>query len=95
LPKDLRTAIRQLDDQELARLLSASLAEQARRKKSSPEESVRNRRAEAAVVSLPQGRLNAIRAAFKAGVTASRIARQFGISLSDVKRALERDAKKR
>jgi DNA-binding NarL/FixJ family response regulator len=94
LPKDLRAAIRQLDDQELARLLSAALAEQARRKKS-PEESARNRRAEADVVSLPQGRLNAIRAAFKAGVTASRIARQFGISLSDVKRALECDAKKR
>jgi transposase-like protein len=37
---------------------------------------------------LPQGKLNAIRAAFKAGVTPSQIARQFGVSQSDVQRAL-------
>jgi hypothetical protein len=44
---------------------------------------------------LTQGKLNAVRAAFKAGVTPSRIARQFGISQSDVKKALASDEKKR
>jgi transposase-like protein len=43
---------------------------------------------------LPQGKLNAVRAAFKAGVTPNRIAREFGISRSDVQRALAGEAKK-
>jgi len=43
---------------------------------------------------LPQGKLNAIRAAFKAGFTPSRIARQFRISKSDVKKALASDPSK-
>ena len=37
---------------------------------------------------LTKGKLNAVRAAFKAGVKPSAIARQFGISQSDVKNAL-------
>jgi hypothetical protein len=37
---------------------------------------------------LTQGKLNAVRAAFKAGVTPSRIAQQFGISQSGVRKAL-------
>ena len=37
---------------------------------------------------LTQGRINAVRAAFKAGVKPSTIARQFGISPSAVKEAL-------
>jgi hypothetical protein len=44
---------------------------------------------------LTQGKLNAVRAAFKAGVTPSRIARQFGISQSNVRKALASDEKKR
>jgi hypothetical protein len=44
---------------------------------------------------LTQGKLNAFRAAFKAGVTPSRIARQFGISQSDVRKALVSDEGKR
>ena len=44
---------------------------------------------------LAQGKLNAVRAAFKAGVTPSRIAKQFGISQSDVRKALASDEKKR
>jgi hypothetical protein len=44
---------------------------------------------------LTQGKLNAVRAAFKAGVTPSRIARQFGISQSDVRKALASDKRKR
>jgi hypothetical protein len=96
LPKDLDTAIQQLDDQELERLVSAALEERARRKKPSvSEKSHRIRDAEAVSISLPQGKLNAIRAAFKAGVTPNRIAREFGLSRSDVQRALAGEARKR
>ena len=78
LPRDLDAAIRHLDDEELDRLVSAVLEERSRRKKLSvPEESHPKRRVE--TLSLPQGKLNAVRAAFKAGVTPSRIAREFGI----------------
>lgn len=38
--------------------------------------------------SLPQGQLNAIRAAFRAGVKASTIARQFGVSQSVIKQVI-------
>ena len=89
LPADLPNAVRQLDDQELEQLLSAVIAEQKRRGKKLSTEISRKRRVEvAAAVPLTQGKLNAVRAAFKAGVTPSRIARQFGISQSDVRKAL-------
>jgi transposase-like protein len=39
--------------------------------------------------------VNAVRAAFKAGVTPSRIARQFGLSQSDVRKAHSSDEPKR
>ena len=48
-----------------------------------------------AEVPLAQGKLNAVRAAFKAGVTPTRIAREFGISQSNVRKALASDEKKR
>jgi hypothetical protein len=41
-----------------------------------------------AAVTLSPGKLNAVRAAFKAGITPSRIARQFGISQANVRKAL-------
>jgi len=44
--------------------------------------------------SLTTGKLNAVRAAFKAGVKPSTIARQFGISQSGVKKALLQDEKR-
>lgn len=95
LPKDLDTAIRQLEDQELDRLVSAALEERSRRKKPfASQETHRKRLAEADAVPLPQGKLNAVRAAFKAGVRPARIAREFGISRSDVQRALAGEAKK-
>ena len=50
---------------------------------------------EVAEVSLTRGQLNAVRAAFKAGITPSRIARQFGISQSNVRKALASDETKR
>jgi DNA-directed RNA polymerase specialized sigma24 family protein len=49
----------------------------------------------AAENSLTRGQVNAVRSAFKAGITPSRIAREFGIPLSDVRRALARDETKR
>jgi hypothetical protein len=90
LPKDLPAAIKQLDDQELDRLLAAALAEQKRRgrKPAVAVEPPDMRRIEAAVVHLTPGKLNAVRAAFKAGVKPSQIARQFGLSRSDVRKAL-------
>jgi predicted DNA binding protein len=97
LPADLPKAIKQLDDQELDRLLAAVLAEQKRRgrKPAASDESSRKKKVEEIEVSLTQGKLNAVRAAFKAGVTPLRIARQFGISQSDVRKALASYASKR
>jgi hypothetical protein len=96
LPADLPSAIKYLDDHELDQLLSAVTAEQRRRGKKLPTEMSRERRVEVvAAVPLTQGKLNAVRAAFKAGITPSRIARQFGISQSDVRKALASDIAKR
>jgi hypothetical protein len=53
------------------------------------------RRIEAAVVHLTPGKLNAVRAAFKVGVKPSQIARQFGLSQSDVRQALASGASRR
>ena len=79
LPKNLPSAIRYLDDDQLNRLLAAVLAEQSRRGKKVPMSDKSPRKALVKVVAppLPQGKLNAIRAAFKAGFTPSRIARLF------------------
>ena len=97
LPKNLQSAIRYLDDDQLERLLAAVLAEQRRRGKKVPvsDKSPRKALVKVAAPPLPQGKLNAIRAAFKAGFTPSRIARQFRISQSDVKKALASDEMKR
>ena len=47
-----------------------------------------------AEVSLTRGQVNAVRSAFKAGITPARIARQFGISQSNVRKALANDEAK-
>jgi len=44
---------------------------------------------------LTRGQVNVIRSAFKAGITPARIARQFGISQSNVRKALASDELKR
>ena len=96
LPGDLPKAVRHLDDHELDQLLSAVIAEQERRGKKPALKISEPRRVEVvAAAPLTQGKLNAVRAAFKAGVTPSRIARQFGISQSDVRQALASDIAKR
>jgi predicted DNA-binding protein (UPF0251 family) len=71
-------------------LLSAVLAEQKRRGKTAPElNAISGRKVgRDSRISLTFGKANAIRAAFKAGVSPSRIARQFGVSQSDIRRAL-------
>jgi hypothetical protein len=51
-----------------------------------------NPRIEAATVHLTPGKLNAVRAAFETGVKPAQIARQFGLSQSDVRQALASDA---
>jgi hypothetical protein len=97
LPTNLPSALSHLDDVQLDRLLAAVIAErQARGGKNPPvlEKSSRKQRIKEVAVPLAQGKLNAVRAAFKAGVTPSRIARQFGVSLSNVRRALAGDEKK-
>jgi hypothetical protein len=92
---DLPKAVRHLDDQELDQLLSTVIAEQKRRGKKLAAKILRPRRVQVvAAVPLTLGKLNAVRAAFKAGVTPSRIARQFGISQSDVRKALASDIAK-
>jgi hypothetical protein len=98
LPTNLPSALRHLDDAQLDRLLAAARAErQARGGKKLPksDEPSRKQRTKEVAPPLAQGKLNAVRAAFKAGVMPSRIAREFGISQSDVRRALAGDGKQR
>jgi hypothetical protein len=97
LPTDLPNAIKQLDDQELKRLLAAVLTEQKRRgvKTRAIIEPSRRQRVDAVGVSLTTSKLNAVRAAFKAGIKPTQIARQFGLSDADVRKALASEEKKR
>ena len=91
LPSDLPAAIKHLTDQELDQLLTAVAAEQQRRgKKPTTPDKVPRKRLKAQSVSLTPGKLNAVRAAFKAGVTPSKIAKEFGIPQSEVRKALSK-----
>ena len=96
LPANLPSALSHLDDDQLDRLLAAVMAEQQRRGKTLPVtiETSRNQRTKEVPTNLTLGKLNAVRAAFRAGVTPSRIARQFGGSLADVRKALASDPSK-
>jgi predicted DNA-binding protein (UPF0251 family) len=95
LPSDLPAAIKHLNDQELEQLQAAVTAEQQRRGKKPPlSDKTPSKRVEAAAVSLTPVKLNAVRAAFKAGVRPSKIAKQFGISQSDVRKAVASDKPK-
>ena len=85
-----------MDDVEIDALLAAVTTEAERRGRRPPSpakekpaaDAKPQRRQENGGGSLTTGKLNAVRAAFKAGVKPSAIARQFGISQSDVKKAL-------
>jgi hypothetical protein len=102
LPKNLRKAVKHLSDGELDLLHAAILEEMERRGRLPPSNQTTNRssrtdkssnrrQAQVATVSLTRGRVNAVRAAFKAGIKPSLIARQFGISQSDVRKVLASD----
>ena len=102
LPKDLPGALKHLQDSELDALHEATLDELKRRDrlpstmmmKQSTHETPHQRQIpldEAG--SLTRGQLNAVRAAFKAGVKPAAIARQFGISQSDIRKALAAEGK--
>lgn len=95
LPKDLAGSLKRLDNAEIDTLLAAVTTEAERRGRlpkpqSQGEVTPAGRRTavEAVAGGLTTGKLNAVRAAFKAGVKPSAIARQFGISQSDVRKAL-------
>ena len=94
LPSDLPAAIKYLNDQELDQLQAAVTTELKRRGKKPPLSKTPSKRVEAAAVSLTPAKLNAVRAAFKAGVRPSKIAKQFGIPQSDVRKALASDKPK-
>jgi hypothetical protein len=94
-----------LDDVEIDALLAAVNAEAERRGRRPPgaakEKPVadakpqrRQQAAQDGAGSLTTGKLNAVRAAFKAGVKPSAIARQFGISQSDVRKALAQGSRR-
>ena len=109
LPKNLRTAIKHLSDSELDLMHAATLEEMKRRggtprrvatarsDSTKPElaPTQERRHANATEVSLTRGQVNAVRSAFKAGITPSRIAREFGIPQSDVRQVLASDKRKR
>jgi hypothetical protein len=88
LPKDLAGALKHLEDTEVDALLVAVTSEAERRGRL-PRISASNAPTlPDAGGSLTKGKLNAVRAAFKAGIKPYAIARQFGISQSDVRKAL-------
>ena len=98
LPKDLPKSIQYLDDAELDWLLRTAIQEAKRRARPlpvrqaastdisskpprSPEKPTRQRQIGPAT-GLTQGQINAVQAAFKAGVAPRRIARKFGLTAS-------------
>jgi hypothetical protein len=108
LPKNLRNAVKHLNDEELDLLHAATLEEKKRRgrlqpnveadsaqtshhTKRSPIKDKISEPRRVAETTLTLGQINAVRAAFRAGITPARIARQFGISQSNVRKALATD----
>jgi hypothetical protein len=114
LPKNLRNAVKHLNDEELDLLHAATLEEIKRRGRLQPnvgadsaqpsrhakrspikDKISQRRRVDIAETTLTRGQINVVRAAFRAGITPARIARQFGISQSNVRRVLATDEPKR
>jgi hypothetical protein len=99
LPKNLAEALKRLDNAEIDALLAGVTTEAKRRGRLPPspakEPQTRQGSAEDGAGSLTSGKLNAVRAAFKAGVKPSAIARQFGISQSDIRKALATEGRPR
>jgi hypothetical protein len=68
--------------------VQANRPDESAGKRSSRMDNSYRRQLEGATVLLTRGQINAVHAAFKAGIKPSTIARQFGISQSDVRKAL-------
>ena len=95
LPTNLPSALSHLDEDQLDRLPAAVISELNRRgKKLAVYEPSRKQPIKEVAPPLAQGKLNAIRAAFKAGAMPYRIAKQFGVSQADLGRALANDPSK-
>jgi hypothetical protein len=99
LPKDLPSALRWLDDSEVKTLAAAVTNEAKRRGLLPPQDKTNTRRRPehppASEGSLALGKVNAVRAAFMAGVKPATIARQFGISQAAVKQVLAAETKRK
>ena len=102
LPKGLAGALKRLDDTEVDILLTAVTSEAERRGRlpgasasKTTASGTKRPPTDDGAGSLTTGKLNAVRAAFKAGVKPSVIARQFGISQSDVRKALATEGRDR
>jgi hypothetical protein len=97
LPQDLPNAVKYLTDTELDLLIATAINEAKRRGRLPPKvepqqpDEPKRTRVELTTASLTRGQINAVQAAYKAGITPSRIARQFGMSQSDVRKALTAD----
>jgi len=78
-------------------LMASALEGRGPTAKGSPrnDQRPRARQGHSAALSLTRGQVNAVRAAFKAGIGPSRIAREFGISRTDVHKVLASDAGER
>jgi DNA-binding CsgD family transcriptional regulator len=75
--------------------IEADSAQTFRHAKSAIKDKIsQRRRVDIAEATLTLGQINAVRAAFRAGITPARIARQFGISQSNVRKALAADEPK-
>jgi hypothetical protein len=94
LPKDLAGALKHLDDAEFDALLMAVTTEAERRGRLRPNREKEPKVRQTEIGSgLTSGQQNAVRAAFKAGVKPSAIARQFRIPQSEVRKALAKEAR--
>ena len=102
LPRDLPNAVKYLTDTELDLLIVTAVDEAKRRGRLTPKvepkppdepkrASWRSGPVELPTGSLTRGQISAVQAAYKAGITPSRIARQFGMSQSNVRKALMAD----
>jgi hypothetical protein len=109
LPRETFPMRSNMDDGELDRLYAATRHEMQRRGRLRPtphmgaeqrasDQSTTNEespeRRKQPNVALTQGQVNAVRATFKAGITPTRIARQFGISQSDVRKVLASETRR-
>jgi len=98
LPNDLQTSLRSLDPTEFDRLLVSVMKEASRRKSDVPTSHplYETSRPDAGITTgkpagahgLTAGKANLVRAAFKAGVKPTAIARQFGLSQAVIREVL-------